>query len=752
MSKPTVFVSYSHRDREWKDRLVHHLEVLEREGLLDVWEDHRIAAGAHWRQEIEEAIAKAKVAVLLVSVDFLRSDFIRKAEVPEFLARRKAAGLHVFPVIVRPCAWTQVEEIASIQARPRDGKALTDFRRSRADHELVEIALEILRLAKAAPSITKPAPVPAPLLHQLPAPPADFVGRTEDLKALRASVKKGGATICGLQGQGGVGKTALALVLAQEMAADYPDAQIFLDLRGVSEEGPLSPADAMAQVVRSFDPERRLPEGSQLVAVYRDVLAGRRALLLMDNASGLDQVAPLLPPAGCALLVTSRQRFTLPGLTVCDLELLPEEDACTLLLGIAGRIADRAESIARLCGYLPFALRIAAGSLVERPDLSPETLEKRLGKEKEKAAIGERVLGIGLSLLPDAFQKRFHHLAVFAGDFDAPAAAAVWGLGEEETDETIGAFVRGSLLEGKDGRYKLHDLARAFAASRRTEEEKSQAELRHAEHYRGVLARADDLYLAGSEHIVEGLALFDRGRHQIAAGQAWAAKNLQVTEEAARLASSYPDAGIYILRLRLSPREHLVWLEAGREGAQRTKNRAMEGSHLGNLGNAYADLGETRRAIECHDAALLISREIGDKRAEGQDLGNLGIAYAYLGETRRAIGYYEQQLTITREIGDRRGEGNALGNLGNAYNLLGETRRAIEYYKQRLVIAREIGDRLGEGNASWNLGLAYETLGDLARAVELMQVLVDFERELGHPDAEKDAARVEAIRARLASG
>ena len=788
MSKPTVFVSYSHRDREWKDRLVHHLEVLEREGLLDVWEDNRIAAGANWRQEIEQAIAKAKVAVLLVSVDFLRSDFIRKTEVPEFLERRKAEGLHVFPVITRSCTWEKVQEIASIQARPRDGRALASFRGDRRDQELAEIAREILRLVDVAPP-GKPPSSPAPLLHQLPSPPADFVGRAEDLEALRASMRKGGATICGLQGQGGVGKTALALRLASEMAADYPDAQIFLDLRGVSEK-PLSTAEAMAHVVRSFYPEAQLPEGVQLTAAYRDALTGKRVLLLLDNASGPDQVELLLPPAGCALLVTSRQRFALPGLTVRDLELLPESDACKLLLGIAGRIADRAKAIARLCGYLPFALRIAAGSLVERPDLSPEALEKRLGRENEKAALGERVLGIALSLLTDAFQQRFRHLAVFAGDFDAPAAVAVWGLGEEETDSTLGTFVRGSLLEGKDGRYKLHDLARAFAASRLTEEEKSQIELRHAEHYCEVLREAKELYKRGNEHILAGLALFDRERHQIMAGQAWAAENLQATEEAARLASGYPNAGVYVLHLRLSPREHIVWLEAGREGAQRTKDRAMEGNHLGNLGLAnaalggtrraieyheqcltvlreigdrcgegaalgnlglaYADLGETRRAIDCHDAALLISREIGDRLAEGQDLGNLGLAYANLGETRRAIEYHEQYLAITREIGDRRGEGIALGNLGNAYADLGETQRAIEHLGQCLAVLREIGDRRGEGNASWNLGLAYEALGDLARAVEWMQVRVDFLRDLGHPDANKRAAYVEAIRARLA--
>ena len=101
----------------------------------------------------------------------------------------------------------------------------------------------------------------------------------------------------------------------------------------------------------------------------------------------------------------------------------------------------------------------------------------------------------------------------------------------------------------------------------------------------------------------------------------------------------------------------------------------------------------------------MIVREIGDRRGEGTALGNLGAAYADLGETRRAIELYEQQLVIVREIGDRRGEGTALGNLGTAYADLGETRRAIELYEQRLVIAREIGDRRGEGTALGNLGL-----------------------------------------------
>jgi hypothetical protein len=143
-----------------------------------------------------------------------------------------------------------------------------------------------------------------------------------------------------------------------------------------------------------------------------------------------------------------------------------------------------------------------------------------------------------------------------------------------------------------------------------------------------------------------------------------------------------------------------------------------DGNALGNLGSAYADLGETRRAIEFYEQQLVIACEIGNRRGEGNALDNLGSAYYSLGDARRAIEFYEQQLVVTREIGDRRGEGNALGNLGNAYLSLGDARKAIEFYEQVLVIARDAkhGDRRGEGTVLGNLGLAYAALGDARRA------------------------------------
>jgi hypothetical protein len=148
MSSPTVFISYSHQDETWKDQLVRQLEVLELEGAFEVWDDRKIAAGDGWRAEIETAMARARVAVLLVSADFLTSDFIRGTEVPSLLQRRTKDGLRIIPLIVRPSAWQGVEWLSEIHCRPTKGRALSEGPKSRVEKELAALALEIRDLLR----------------------------------------------------------------------------------------------------------------------------------------------------------------------------------------------------------------------------------------------------------------------------------------------------------------------------------------------------------------------------------------------------------------------------------------------------------------------------------------------------------------------------------------------------------------------------------------------------------------------------
>jgi tetratricopeptide (TPR) repeat protein len=577
-------------------------------------------------------------------------------------------------------------------------------------------------------------------LFQLPPPPADFTGRATELAELRAAIEKGGVHISGLQGQGGVGKTALALKLADELAPSYPDAQIYLDLKGVSEK-PLTAAEAMSHVLRTFHPEAKFPEKEEeLRALYLSVLHNKRVLLLMDNAKDAAQVKPLIPPEVCALLVTSRQHFALPGLQAKNLNTLPPLDAKSLLLQIAPRIDGEAETIAKLCGYLPQALRLAASAVSVRVNLESKDYARQLADEKNRLEVlagdDESVtasITLSYNLLDAESQKRWRMLAVFPDTFEILAVAAVWEMESDKAQDTLSRLLQFSMLEWDNStkRYRLHDLMRDFARQRLTPDESEAAARLHATYYGALLATADDLYLERGESIMLGLALFDLERGNIQAGHTWAAARAQEDQEAAKLCNAYPDCGTDVLALRQHPREQVRWHEAALDAARQLGDRAAESRHLRSLGVAHDSLADYRRAIGYYERTLAITREIGDRLGEVSTLNGLGLAHQYLGETDRAVAYYEQTLAIVREIGDRHAESIALGNLGLVYQELGDYRRAAEHHEHHLAIAREVGDRRGEGQALGNLGLARRYLGETGAAMECQERALAILREIG---------------------
>jgi tetratricopeptide (TPR) repeat protein len=587
-------------------------------------------------------------------------------------------------------------------------------------------------------------------LHQLRAPLGDFVGREREIDTLiNALRRESRACITGISGMGGIGKTELALLVAERLRNDYPDAQFFINLQG-TDTTPRSPQEAMAICIRAFlGPEVKLPEDpEQLLHLYRSQLDGKRVLLLLDNAADSAQVRPLLPPTGCAVLVTSRQSVALPGMTPLTLHPLTGEEARQLLLEIAARAEPAAEQICKLCGYLPLALRAAGSLLAITADLDPADYAVQLQDERSRLErIGTEGVEIDVAAsfnlsytrLTTEAARVFRLLSVFPATFDAAAEEVVCA---DAGHVQLSDLVRRSLVLYDEGtkRYRLHDLARLFADAKLSAEERAVGQKRFATHYKNVLAAAKELYKEGGESLLRGLALFDLEWGNIQAGHAWVAAQADPADaDVARLGMTYPDAGVYVLYLRQHSRERISWLEIALAAARRLQDRAGEGTALGNLGTAYADLGETHRAIQFHEQYLAIAREIGDRRGEGAVLGNLGIDYKNLGETSRAIQFYEQQLAIGREIGDRRGEGNALGNLGNAYYLQGETRRAIQFHEQALPILREIGDRRAEGAVLGNLGLAYDNLGETNRAIQFYEQQLAIVTEIGDRRGEGNA-------------
>ena len=594
-----------------------------------------------------------------------------------------------------------------------------------------------------------------PIPHQIPPPPRDFKGREQDISDILSSFEKG-AAITGVRGMGGVGKTVLALKLAERIKDGFPDGQIFVDMRGTSTNPDLpalKPEEAMAQVIRAYNPTDRLPENAnELRGLYHSVLAEKRTLLLFDNASNAEQVEPLLPSAGCCVIITSRLKFTLPGIAEKDLDILPAEEARQLLLEIAPRIGDRADELAKLCGYLPLALRNAASALAEKKDLKVSEYEKRLKKKSARLELVKASFSLSYDLLSRTRRKQWSRLSVFPDDFDRNAATALLKMAPGVSAEVLSDLVRWSLVNfipvagSDDGRYKLHDLSRLFAESCLNQDELADALRKHAYHYSKVLSQAGNLYRKGERDLLEGLKLFDCEWSNIKVGHEWiksAIRSYRMFNKSDQrsiliLARSYGVNGIDILDLRLHPREKIGWLETCLVAAKISKDRQAEETYLGFLGRDYIDLGEPRKAIDLNEQALIIAHEIGDRWGEANALGNLGLAYAGLGDARKAIEYHGQALAIDREIADKKSEGVDLGSLGLAYAALGESRKAIESYEQALAIARKNGQKRNEGVWLCNLGSAYSHLGEPRKAIESYEQALAIVQEISDRQNESE--------------
>ena len=641
---------------------------------------------------------------------------------------------------------------------------------------------------------------PSPL-HTLRPTPTGFVGRTDDLAILRSRSDQP-TVLTGLRGMGGIGKTALGLVLAHEWAPRFPDAQLMLDGQGTSDRFP-SGTELQSRVINAFHPDAKLPDDPQAIQfLYTQVLKGKHVLILLDNAKDTAQAKPLIPPAGCAFIVTSRKKILLVTQPPHDVGRLPDDEATALLCEFHPALSDEhAAALVKLCAGLPLALRLAGAHLAidddasayiralssdrlanfnaDAPDAGEVTISETLRLSEAPLTPEQKAAWRALGIFQHSFDERAAAAVIAAQsspvavqlDAPVPADSAQSPVRPSSADQASSctatgllSLTRRSLVERVGDRYQLHDLGAEYARARLSPAACETLRLAHAQHYIQIGEEADNLYLKGQ--VVPGLALFDTEREQIEAAFDWLrqrvfpgfsppnlGKDEDPRDDEARRAKArdYSPARQLIALiesialtsdLRFHPRQRITWLETQARAARLLPDRAAEGRALGNLGLAHAALGDTRKAIEYYEQALIVSREIGDRRGEGADLGNLGIAHKNLGDARKAIEFYEQQLVVTREIGDRRGEGNALGNLGNAHAALGDARKAIEFYEQRLVIAREIGDRRGECNALWNSARQFHQLGERAEALTRARAALTICEAIEHPGTEQVRAAI----------
>jgi DNA-binding SARP family transcriptional activator/DNA-binding XRE family transcriptional regulator len=639
--------------------------------------------------------------------------------------------------------------------------------------EIVAAHLRILRNEVLAAVPGPPAGHPTPA--QLPADIGGFTGRDyhldrlDQVLALRNSAHNTAVVIAAITGTAGVGKTALALHWAHRVREEFPDGQLYVNLRGYAAPvsgSPVRPVEALTRFLHALGlPAERVPaDEEEATGLYRTVLADRKALVLLDNAASAEQVRPLLPGSpGCLVLVTSRDR--LAGLTATEgadritLDVLDPQDARALLdrmIGAerAGAEPDAVAELAEACAYLPLALRIVAANLASLPHTSiadyTDELRKR-GRLTELVVQGddEGAVRAAFDLSYDSLQPQARRLFRLLGlvpgtDFTAEVAAALLGEGVAEARRLMGQLAVANLVgEHAAGRYQFHDLLREYAGDRARTEDGGAEVLAATERllaaYLGATGAATRLLYPNVPRLPPAGEAFAVPATESAAIE-WLDTELPNLVAAVR--GCPPELRAYTWRLAdalrgyFSARGHCAeGLAIGRialAAAQQAGEETAEAAVNDVLGLIHYNLSDYGRATSCHSRALALYQRTENLLGEAGSLHNLGRVHSQLGKPTQASLYHEQSLTINRRLGDRHGEAGNLHYVGVAWLSRGRPDRAIAYQNQALAISREIGSRSLEMVACNGLGLAHWALGELDAAVRFHLDCLAVCGQLGH--------------------
>jgi DNA-binding SARP family transcriptional activator/tetratricopeptide (TPR) repeat protein/DNA-binding XRE family transcriptional regulator len=611
--------------------------------------------------------------------------------------------------------------------------------RSRLDRELgiypgeelagayVRVLRQDIRAGSRGRPHVRPPALPATVHavpRQLPAGPRSFIGRARELAALSALVERdlrqaSGVAIAALTGMAGIGKTAMAVSWAHQVADRFPDGQLFVNLRGSGpSDTPVMPTDAVRGFLTALGvlPARIPPDTDGQTALYRSLLAGRRMLIVLDNAQNAEQVRPLLPGSpGCLVLVTSRNRLT--GLAAADgahlmtLGVLTEAESHDLLASNldAGRAMAEPATVSELialCGRLPLALCDVAARAVARPGLPLAALSAEMRDARRRLdalETGEPVTSVRMvfswsrARLGGPASRMFRLLGIHPGpDITVPAAASLAGLSPGQTHLAVAELCDEHLLtEYVPGRYACHDLLRSYAAEEASTRESEAGR-------RGAMHRMLDHYLHAAT---------------VASGFLYPCQ-----PEITRTPSQ---PGVTLEEIE-GPEQAAEWFENEQDVLLGVIRQAAEGGYapyawkLPWVAGWYLQ-GEAcrQRLAAAQESALVVAARLND-------LAGLAIARQHLGWLRFLLGdivsaghHLDEAIKLAGQLGDSRLR--ALAGLSRAYVLQAQHRipEAMILARQALRLYSAVGDAQGEARALTTIGWHLVQFGDHQQAVRL---------------------------------
>ncbi|WP_194904063.1 tetratricopeptide repeat protein [Catenulispora rubra] len=589
---------------------------------------------------------------------------------------------------------------------------------------------------------------PAAVQMSLPRDATTFTGRTGDLDRLIAALDEaeaaaGGAVlgIHAVDGMAGVGKTAFAVHAAHTLAGRFPDGQWFIRLHGHTPGAAAADPDQVLAALLAADnvPADQIPpDGQSRGDLWRSRTAGRRMLLVLDDAAGSAQIRPLLPSAaGTLVLVTSRRKLTgLADAVPLSLDVLDPPEAGVLFTRIAGRPDLSPEDplvvrLAGLCGHLPLAIGMAASQLLHHQSWSPEDLIEELaaaaGRLPVLAAEDVSVAAafdLSYRDLNSGQQQLFRALGASPGiDVDPGAAAAILATDISAARRLLqGLEVHHLLDEPTRARYRMHDLLREHACALAEAEPHQSREAvdRLLTHYRltAVGHRAEgreaELSWLRSER-ANLLACLD---HAVGHGR---------DEDAAALTAALTP----VLR-NDGPWPLAVTLHAQAvAAAERLDDQAWLAGALNDLGFVQVLTGDFVAAAGAHEQALELFGQLDDRLGQAKALNNLGFVHFMTDDYVEAVQAQEQALDLFRQLGDRRGQAGALNELGRVQHVTGDYAAATRAQEQALDLFRQLGDRRGQAIVLNHLGSMQYVIRDFVAAARAHEQALELFGQLG---------------------
>jgi tetratricopeptide (TPR) repeat protein/transcriptional regulator with XRE-family HTH domain len=615
----------------------------------------------------------------------------------------------------------------------------------------------------------------------LPRDTVSFIGREGELSQLTemvasASGQPGVVSIHAIGGMAGVGKTAFAVHAAHRLAAQFPSGQIFLPLHGHTPgQPPVDPADALASLLLTTGiSAQKIPPGIEpRTQLWRSHLAGKRMLIVLDDASGHEQVRPLLPStAGSVALITSRRHLTaLEDTRAISLDTLPPDEAARLLVTLAARAGldpgDTAvREIVQLCGYLPLAVGMLARQLHHHPVWTAAELAADLRATHDRLELmsAENVsvaaaFDLSYGDLTAAQQRLFRRLGLHPGtDVDMYAAAALGDSDLAMARRHLNAFYDHYLItEHAHGRYRLHDLIREHARALADADPAAgagaeQATARLLDYYAHT-AQAADRHLArrGMAAVPATIGIAPAYTPELPtpeAAAAWMGSERANLHAVAAYAAAHglpghaiaiPAAMHGFLRSHGHWEQALVLHRAALVTARQAGDQLAEAVILDNLGDMLARTGDYRAAAASHEQALVRHRDTGSKPGEAGSLTDLGTVHIATGNYPAAQASYTGALRLYRDVGDPRGQAAALSGLGAVQYLTGRYADAEASITQALSLYRDLGDQAGTADALNRLGGVRYLTGRLPAAMTTLAEALALYRELGNQVGEMTA-------------